>query len=85
MLENGYLFNTGFWGFFVLPKLRGHPFMTSTRRGRGQAQVDACGWGRGSAPCGCPQQKLEPTDDILSSSHARKLVIFVPEFSLWTE
>ena len=32
-----------------------HPFMTFTRMGRdGQAQVDACGWGRGHAPCGCP-------------------------------
>jgi len=26
--------------------LRGHPFMTSRRRGRGQAQVDACGRGK---------------------------------------
>jgi len=24
-----------------------HPFMTSTWRGRGQAQMDACGWGLG--------------------------------------
>ena len=42
--------------------------------------------GRGSAPCGCPHRKLEPTDIILSSSsHAKKLVFFVPEFLLWTE
>jgi len=25
--------------------IRGHPFMTSTRRGQGQAHVDACGRG----------------------------------------
>jgi len=29
--------------------IRGHPFMTSTRRGS-QAQVDACGRGRGVKP-----------------------------------
>src|SRR6218665_780307 len=66
--------------------IRGHPFMTSTRRG--QAQVDACGrgWG-GQASCGRPQRKLqlESTDVILSSSHAKKLVYFLPEFLLWTE
>ena len=31
----------------LLDGLRGHPFMTSTRKGRGQAQVDACGRGGG--------------------------------------
>jgi len=30
--------------------VRGHPFMTSTRRGEGQAQVDACGRGKGVQP-----------------------------------
>jgi len=52
--------------------------MTSTRRGRGQAQVDACGRGRGQSPCGRPHRKLklESTDVILSSSHAKKLVSF---------
>jgi len=29
--------------------------------------------GRGSAPCGCPHRKLEPTDVILSFSYAKKL------------
>jgi len=29
--------------------------------------------------------KLESTDVILSSSHARKLASFLPEFRLWTE
>src|SRR6218665_1516729 len=57
--------------------IRGHPFMTSTRMG--QAQVDACrrGWG-GQASCGRPHRKLklESTDVILSSSHAKKLVYF---------
>ena len=39
------------------------------------------------APCGRPQRKLklESTDVILSSSHAKKLVFFLPEFRLWTE
>ena len=31
--------------------IRGHPFMTSTRRGGGgEAQVDACGRGKGIQP-----------------------------------
>src|SRR6218665_3349540 len=38
--------------------IRGHPFMTSTRRGRGQAQVDACGRGV-QPPCGRPHRKLK--------------------------
>jgi len=67
----------------------GHPFMTSTWRGvGGQAQVDACGRGRWcQAPCGRPHRKLnlESTDIILSSSHAKKLMYFLPEFRLWME
>src|SRR6218665_3710449 len=54
----------------------------------GQAQVDACGRGReGQAPCGRPHRKLkiESTDVILSSSHAKKLVSFLPESRLSTE
>ena len=54
----------------------------------GQAQVDACGRRRGGpAPCGRPHRKLklESTDIILSSSHAKKLASFLPEFRLWTE
>ena len=31
---------------------------------------------RESAPCGRPHRKLEPTDIILSSSHAKKLAFF---------
>jgi len=69
--------------------IRGHPFMASTRRGEeGQTQVYACGWGRGvQAPCGRPHRelKLESTDIILSSSPAKKLANFLPEFRLWTE
>src|SRR6218665_3553808 len=45
----------------------GQPFMTSTLRGRGQAQaVDACGRGGGPAPSGRPHRKLklESTDVI---------------------
>ena len=54
----------------------------------GQAQVDACGQGEGGpASCGRPHRKLklESTDVILSSSHAKKLKSFLPEFRLWTE
>jgi len=52
----------------------------------GQAQVDTCGWG-GQAPCGRPHRKLklESTDIILPSSHAKKFVYFLPEFRLWVE
>ena len=43
--------------------------------------------GGGQAPCGRPHRKLnlESTDIILSSSHAKKLASFLPEFRLWTE
>ena len=38
-------------------QFRGHPFMMSTRwRGGSQAQVDACGRGRESVPCGHPHK-----------------------------
>src|SRR6218665_2993581 len=46
-----------------------------TEGGGGQAQVDACGRGGGGpAPCVRPHSKLklESTDVILSSSHAKK-------------
>jgi len=61
----------------------------------GQALVDACG--RGEPTCvhqygrqaqyGRPHRKfkLESIDVILSSSHAKKLASFLPEFRLWTE
>ena len=39
--------------------------------------MDACGQREGSpAPCGRPRRKLESTDVILSSSHAKKLATF---------
>ena len=43
--------------------------------------------GGGPAPCGRPHRKfkLESTDVLLSSSHAKKLASFLPEFCLWTE
>ena len=70
-------------------KLRGHPFMTSTRRGIGGSGSGGRRWtgGGGPAPCGRPHRKLklESTDVILSSSHAKKLASFLPEFRLWTE
>jgi len=53
--------------------------------GGGQAAVDSCGCGRGSASCGHPLRKLEPTDVILSPSHAKKFGHFVPEFRVWME
>jgi len=48
--------------------------------GRGQAQVDG---GGGQAPCGRPHKKLklESTDVILSSSHAKKLAYFFTRIS----
>ena len=59
-----------------------------TEGGGGETQVDVCGRGGGGpAPCGRPHRKLnlESTDVILSSSHAKKLASFLPEFRLWTE
>ena len=66
--------------------IRGHPFMTSTWRGSGSGGRMWTG-GRGPAPCGRPHRKLklESTDVILSSSHAKKLMSFLSEFHLWTE
>src|SRR6218665_1273182 len=58
---------------------RGHPFMTSTRRGEGvRLMWTHVNGGRGPAPCGRPHRKLklESTDVILSSSHAKNLVHF---------
>jgi len=58
--------------------------MMSTRRGS-QAHVDG---GTGVKPhVGVHRKlKLESTDVvILSSSHAKKLASFLPEFRLWTE
>src|SRR6218665_3443442 len=63
---------------------RGHPFMTSTCRGSG---LGGRMWTGVQAPCGRPHRKLklESTDVTLSSSHAKKLASFLPEFRLWTE
>src|SRR6218665_2228429 len=64
--------------------LRGHPFMTSTRKGGGvrlrSTHVDG---GGGLAPCGRPHRKLklESTDVILSSSHAKNLASFLTRIS----
>src|SRR6218665_1090760 len=54
---------------FVFCKLRGHPFMMSTRRGMGAwlrwTHVDG---GRSQAPCGRPRRKLKlETTDIFFS------------------
>jgi len=58
--------------------------MTSTQRGG--VTSGGCGEG-GQAPCGRPHRKLklESTEVILSSSHAKKLVSFLPEFRFWME
>ena len=58
--------------------------MTSTRRGGESGSDGRMCMGKGSAPCGRPDQTLETIDVILSSSHAWKLC-FKPEFCLWTE
>src|SRR6218665_1928575 len=54
---------------------------------RGPSIYDVHTEGRGSASCGRPHRKLilESTDVILSSSHAKKLVYFLPEFRFWME
>jgi len=82
-----------YWlGFWILPDAydfkwwQGAIHLWRPHRGwrEGQAQVDG---GRGLAPCGCPHRKLklESAEVILSSSHAKKLASFIPEFRLWTE
>ena len=40
--------------------------------------------GQDSRECLHRKLKLESTDAILSSSHAKKLVYFLPEFRLWS-
>jgi len=74
------------------------PFHTSLSYGLSIYDVHTEGWGvrlrwtlvdmaGGQAPCGNSHRKLklESTDVILSSSHAKKLVSFLPELRLWTE
>src|SRR6218665_789383 len=58
-----------------------------TDRGRVRLRWAHMDGGGGPAPCGRPLRKLklESTDVILSSSHAKKLASFSPEFRLWTE
>jgi len=55
--------------------------------GSGSGRRTWTGRGGFQAACGRPHRKLklESTDVILSSSHAKKLVYFLPEFRLWTE
>src|SRR6218665_1790606 len=69
--------------------VRGHPFMTSTRRGARGSGSGRRMWTGGGDParCGRPhiKLKLEFTDVILASSHAKKLASLLPEFRLWTE
>src|SRR6218665_2875420 len=70
--------------------IRCHPFMTSTRRGVRLRWTHVDGGASpmgGQSPCGRTHRKLklESTNVILSSSPAKKLVYFLPEFRLWTE
>ena len=55
--------------------------------GRGSGSGGRMWTGGGGQPlCGRPHRKLklESTDVILSSFHAKKLASFLPEFRLWT-
>src|SRR6218665_439974 len=76
-LVQHFCFPLGSSEFIDIFLIRGHPFMTSTQRARGVrfrwTHVDG---GGGQAPCGRPHRKLkiESTDAILSSSHAKKLL-----------
>src|SRR6218665_2311979 len=74
----GYIYTICVHEYIHLCIHRGHPFMTSTRGGSGSGG----GGGGGPAPCGRPHRKLklESTDVILSSSHAKKLVSFSHNF-----
>src|SRR6218665_2337699 len=59
--------------------VRGHPFMTSTRRGSGSGGRT---WTGSSSMWTSTQKiKLESTDVILSSSHAKKLASFFTRMS----
>ena len=62
--------------------VRGHPFITSTRRGEWGTHVDGEGVKPHVAPRPQRKLKLESTDVILSSSHSKKLASFLPEFRL---
>src|SRR6218665_821736 len=62
--------------------IRGHPFMMPTLRGSGSGGRMWTGDG-GQAPCGHPHRKLKFESTVLSSSHAKKLASFLPEFRLW--
>ena len=65
-------------GTFLLFQHAKGPSIYDIHTEEGQVQVDACGPGEGSAPCGRPDRKLklEPIDVILLSSHAKKLASF---------
>src|SRR6218665_2507318 len=71
------------WHSFSWCCFRGHPFMTSTRRGEGVRlrwmHVD--GGKGGPAPCGRPHRKLKlESTDVILSSHAKKLASFYQNF-----
>src|SRR6218665_983023 len=71
--------------YLIANAFGGHPFMMSTQRGRGSGSGGRMWTGEGvvQPPCGRPHRKLklESTDVILSSSHAKKLVSFLTKIS----
>src|SRR6218665_4174769 len=70
-----YSYNSNFTCLFLLHVKVLRPSIHDVHTEGGRAQVDG---GGGQAPCGRPYRKLklEYTDIILSSSHAKKLVSF---------
>ena len=67
----------------LVARVKGPSIYDVHTEGRGQAQVDACGRGRVQAPCERPHRKLklESTDVILFSPHAKKLASFFTRIS----
>src|SRR6218665_3559164 len=59
-----------------LHEIRGHPFMTSTRRGEGSG---SCGRGRGQAPCGRPHRKLKLESTDIKSNYWFNVQTFIRE------
>jgi len=53
--------------------------------GRGQAQVDACGRGEGSEPCGRQHKNYSSLTSFWLLLMQRSWRFLGPEFRLWTE
>ena len=63
-----------------ISSIKGPSIYDAHTEGEGSGSGGRMWMGRGQAPCGRPHRKLklESTDVILSSSHAKKLVYFLP-------